>query len=329
MRPEYMIDFLFRAIKYLPCRLGLIERWLELDLDESDYTSIQEACTRSNEKIGTYYYWYLQKKIVAGYVRDSNRERMLKIVRKMDQTDYKKLDLLPSGNQGAVIAIPHYGHYIASIISAMEKIRESRDIYMFYGDPKTHGGNEIFDKLASQLFSPSSGAHILHTDRKGMADALKALKNGNVVFIMPDVFMRREDTLTVPFFDRQLNVMLGAATLARKTNSIIIPAISMPNSGLHFSTVFGAPIETSEIISKIPEKMLADYSIDYATIIRIFYFYEKSMRDKIIYWQYIRQHFRKKKNFPFLSPDMFTDTWDNFIADPRTTVDLSKIIALD
>jgi len=183
-----MIDFLFRAIKYLPCRLGLIERWLELDPDENDYTSIQEAYTRGNEKIGAYYYWYLQKKIVAGYVRDSNRERMLKIVRKMDQTDYKNLDLLLPENQGTVIAIPHYGHYIAPIISAMVKS------------------------------------------------------------------------------------------------------------------------------SRIPQHL---------------HVYEKSMLDKIIYWQYIRQHFRKEKKFPFLSPDMFTDTWDNFIADPRTTVDLSKIIALD
>jgi len=254
---------------------------------------------------------------------------MLKIIRKMDQTDYKSLELSLPGNQGVVIAMPHHGHYIASIISIMERIRESRDIYMFYGDPKTHGGNEVFDKLADQLFSRSSGAHILHTDRKGMADALKALKNGSVVFIMPDVFMRREDTFAIPFFDRQLNVMLGAATLARKTNSIIIPAISMPNSGLHFSTIFDAPIEISEIISEIPENMRADYSIDYATIVRIFSFYEKSMLNKVIYWQYIRQHFRKKKKFPFLCPDTFTDTWGDFIEDPRTTVDLSKIIVVN
>jgi len=42
------------------------------------------------------------------------------------------------------------------------------------------------------------------------------------------------------------------------------------------------------------------------------------------YWQ-----FQKNKKFPFLCPDKLTDTWNTFIEDPRTIVDMSKIIVID
>ncbi len=324
-----LAEFLARPLCKSPIKLPALERWLQIDLMEHDYSALEQACDLGGVKLGAYYHWYLQKKLIAKNVREADRDKIFSIIRGMDRTNYKALNDALSEDKGTIIAIPHHGHYILSIIGMMENFRANHDVYVFYGDPTTHPGNEVFDELAERLFSfAGSRAYILHSDRSGVATALRALNNGGIVFMMPDVFKHREETFTLPFYGKPLSVMLGTASMARKTDTTIIPAVSVPGPGLTFTTVTGSSLEKHALNAPHSNQLNSDYR-DYAATVDMFAFYEYIVGGDILYWQFIRSHLRKTVKFPEFPPDEFSFIWENFLQDPRTSVNLSGVIQLD
>lgn len=316
---------LSRPIRHLRRPLRLLDRLLGLTLSTQELSAVQEACSRSGVRFGAYYHWYLHKAITANRVRRLDKASLLGTVGRMDQTNYSPLDASLSDPRGLLIAIPHHGHYILSIIGIIERLRAKRDVFVFYGSPATHAGNDIFDTLHACLYGdPQSGAHIIHDTRTGMARAIRALQSGATVVIMPDVYKHERDTFSVPFCGRPLSVMLGTAALARRTRSVILPAVSIPvESNPCFTTAF------LPVIDPASDGSGDILHHDYRTMVKLFRHFEREMNAQIVYWQYSRSHYIRKADFPSVTPESLKTVADLFFRDPRIHVDTRHPIRLD
>lgn len=232
--------------------------------------------------------WYLQKLLVKNRIRNIDRAGALAVIADVDYTDYSELSRITSDDSGVLIAVPHHGHYIFSIINLAEQLRHHRQVLVFYGQAKTHQGNEVFDALHSVIWGDGQGVEVIHDTRQGMAKAIRGLKNGAAVVIMPDVFQREEDTLIIPFCGRPMNVMLGTAMLARKTGAWILPAVACQHGpAMGFKTWFGKRIDHAAHEGDVSS--VATRIRDYQATRALFGEYESVMSSELMYWQFVRQ----------------------------------------
>ncbi len=290
------------------------EQQLGLTLSDRERKAILSACEVSGLDMDSYYSWYQSKASISSQLADLCRPSLLEAVHSIDRSDYSSIDGKLPADRGVVIALPHHGHYILSAVRLMEHIRHRRDIYIFYGDPKNHSGNELFDDLYHRLFNHAGcRASIIHSNARGIGIALRALKNRAAVIMMPDVHRFREETYCIPFLGRPLDIMLGTAAMARKTGSCILPAISVVDRDLRATITFGDAIEPIQTRASLPSEVA-----DYWTMAEVYRFLERAMGPQAIYWQYIRQHFMKSSKFPMFHPETIDEAWHMFSNDPRT-----------
>jgi lauroyl/myristoyl acyltransferase len=253
---------------------------------------------------------------VAQCVRRGAPADLLRFVRSSDATDLREVDRAISRGAGTVLALPHYGHYILCAVSLIMHIGSIRDVGIFYGEPTTHRGNEVFDRLYEALFKGrNSNVHVYHTGRQGMAGALRLLKAGGVLIMMPDVHQKRDETFAIPFLGHSLDVMLGTAALARKTGSALVPVLPLGTGPLRFRTEVGCPVKIEEVTGA--DGSQRECFLDYAATCAVFDWYQRWMRGTCIQWQYVREHFARRAPFVELAPDVVERVWNDFFNDPR------------
>ncbi len=319
-------------IRRLRRRIPILERLLHVELTDREAESVNIACAHSHVAFGAYYHWYLQKLLISKELRRLNKASTLRMLTGMDRTDYSAADSAADDSRGLIVATPHHGHYILSITALAERLRTSKKVLVFYANPKTHSGNEIFERMHAQLFSDAgSGVEVIHDTRAGMVRAIRGLQNGAVVVIMPDAYKNEEDTFLLPFCGKPQNVMFGTAALARKTGAAILPMVSLPLSrGLGFRSTFGAVIEYPQADQTAGQSTPADIThMDYRTTLRLFQSFEEHMRESILYWQYVRSHYIRDAEFPDLSHAELKTVAELLLADPRINIDLQNPIRLD
>jgi hypothetical protein len=289
--PPRLLAVLAAPLRLLDSRSRAIERWLDLPITDDDARLLRDACAASGTRLGHYYHWYLQKSLVAAAVRGLDAARAARILHASDRTDYAAAACIAGSDAGVLVAIPHHGHYILSMTALAHVVARHRKVLVFYGQPATHKGNEAFDNLHRMLCGGTvGGIEVIHDTRQGMARAIRALKAGEVVFIMPDAFRDEEATMMVPFCGKLTNVMLGTAVLARKTGAWILPAVSTPcGAGLGFRTRFGTRIDHPwrQAMNAAPD---AARIMDYAVTRALFGQLEGIMAGQLLYWQHVRQH---------------------------------------
>jgi KDO2-lipid IV(A) lauroyltransferase len=79
--------------------------------------------------------------------------------------------------------------------------------------------------------------------RRGARSILRALRDGRLVAILNDQYMRRSRAVFVPLFGRRCSTSAGAATLALRTSSPVLP-LHMVRTGPESHVVrFGPPVE--------------------------------------------------------------------------------------
>ncbi|MDX1549933.1 MAG: hypothetical protein R3278_05240 [Lysobacter spongiicola] len=316
-----------RALCLLKHRNSAIEARLQLQLGEQDIQALQVACARGGMRLGAYYHWYLQKLVVANRLRQLDGPSVQRMIASMDATDYSRFDEVCETPGGLLVAVPHHGHYILSIIALAERLRGKREVFVFYGDPATHVGNDLFDQLHGHVWGNSPWVHVIHDNRAGLVRALKALQQGAVVVIMPDVYKDEHDTLVIPFCGRQLNVLLGTAALARKTGAAILPLVSRARSGLRFAGAFGTPLlPSASAAPACPAE--ATLHADYQTTLSLFRQFETLMDPCMIHWQYVRNHYARQAAFPDIPRDELGQVTELFFSDPRINVDPTNAIHL-
>lgn len=315
-------------LKLLHNRSSVIERLLKIPLSDDDISSLNTACARSRVRIGEYYHWYLKKLIISQRIRNIDAHSVRGMLSRCDHTDYSVLDGVAQKPGGLLVAIPHHGHYILSIVGAVEYLRQSRDVSIFYGDPKTHAGNEIFDTIHRVLWSsPTARVQVIYDTRSGIAKAIRGLQNGAVVIILPDVYKDNDETFLLPFCGRALNVMLGTAALARRTRANILPMVSQPRGlGVGFSTIWGPVLWAAQAID---DSAGAGTNItDYRATVAMFRFFEEVMDGSVIYWQYVRQHYMSEIEFPVLTPESIPAIADLVLASPHANLNLDNAFQL-
>lgn len=240
----------------------------------------------------------------------------------LDASNYEVLTSAheTTGNRGLIVAIPHHAHYILSIVAIAEHLRKYRKVLIFYGSPATHSGNELFDEVYRAVFQDeSSNAKVIHDTRAGLARAIRGLDEGAAVVIMPDVHKHEVDTYLVPFCGRPLNVMLGTAALARKTGATIVPAVSRARAdGPRFKTHFAEPLGPGESAISGPDDDAANnIHNDYTTTSTLFKIFEREMSSSIIHWQYVRTHYGRTTQFPFVPPGRIEFAAELLLSDAR------------
>jgi lauroyl/myristoyl acyltransferase len=308
-------------VSLLDQRIRWLERYLETPLTDSDETALRVACARSGARFGEFYHLYFQKKVISKIWRTIQKDEILRMIHDLDRSHYLALDAALEQKRGLLLALPHHGLYINTIVAVTERVRRSRDIYIFYGDPATHAGNEVFDSLCKRIWlnDPDSRVHVVYDNRAGLVKAIRALKDGAAVIIMPDVFKNEIDTFQIPFCGRTMNIMLGTAVLARKTDSAILPIVCRPvGYGMNFVTEQGPCISVAQPMGG--EGDVDEALLNYRTMLKVFSYCESIMDKQIIHWQFARQLYVHDAEFPVLDGSSIEATSTLLVEDAKVRV---------
>lgn len=319
--------FMLKPLRRRVRRWHWFERVMQIQFKQEDaFQGISAACEVSGKPLGAYYYWKIVQATQIMILRGSKKHAFGSLIAQCDASDYSPLEARLSDPRGCLLAIPHYGAFVLSILAVAERVRHQRPVYVFYDPPKIMGTNEIFDVMYRQLFvDGSSGVTVIHNDRAGLATAIRQLAKGSCVIIMPDVYRNRDDAFQVPFFERTRNVMLGVATLARRANANILPLVSEPAAaGLDFCTRFGEIIESDKDDCSCSQA--AALYDNYRVTLLMFRQYESLMRGKLFFWQYAATHFRSSACPQRLKGDALNRAAELLPADPRLVVELDRVI---
>lgn len=322
---------LLRPLRRSRRRWPLIERLLGLDFTPREFASVRAACDASGERLGAYYFWKLAQVAEVQVFRRLGKRATLALITGSDRSDYTALDPHLEDPRGTLLAIPHHGSFVFSIVALVERIRRQRPVFVFYEAPEVHSTNEIFDLLHQRLFGDAgSGVTILHNNRNGLATAIRQLKLGSFVVIMPDVYKDRDDTYQIPFCGRTRNAMLGTAVLARRTGATILPMVpECSGDGFEFRTRFGQAIAPAVSGGADgADAAVHDLWCDYRTTVALFRQFEAFMRGRLLHWQYCRTHFSAEPAPPELDAEALVRLSELFLKDPRVFVDLTSPVTL-
>lgn len=143
-------------------------------------------------------------------------------------------------SEGPVIFVtPHYGNFPAGCLKLIKEIGRHKTVNAFYNPPSTNRSSEGFEQLFQRL---GYGFHALFNDDSAVLKALRVLKRGEALTMMPDVFDISGHVLYVPFFGRLVPAMAGTALFALKGRAQVIIGYNCPGEGLSSTLKLGAPL---------------------------------------------------------------------------------------
>lgn len=324
--------FLSLARKAAAC-LGRFERrsvWVERvicgRMTTDEVLAARMACAESGSKIGDFYAWKFMQMAYFLVIDRVGRAGLIRLIEKMDGTVYQEVDEVFKEKTGLIVAIPHCGLFVLSILAIAGRARGAREVYIFYESPENLSGNKTFDDVYKRVFGgPESGVSILHNTRSGIARAFNALRSGAVVIIMPDVFRSVDDTFLVPFLGRPFNVALGVGGLSSRTRSAVLPMVSEVSDRLDgFRIRIGELIRPCDgIVSETDSRHVLHGLLDeYGTTVKVFSQLEVLMRGRIHQWQYIQRGFRGRPVFGPLSGEKLNEFAKAILSDPRLMIDM-------
>lgn len=306
-----------RCLRWTDRRLIWVESLLESRLGDIEIDRLRQACKESGENLGRFYHWKVEQLALISCMRGLSRDEFLRLVSAADCSDYRPLDeSLADDGRGLVLAIPHHGHFVLSIIAAAERLRQNRRVSIFYESPAAQSSNAIFDAAHGCLFGEGGAVSIIHNTRAGLIQAIRELRAGQVVIIMPDVYRNQEETWQIPFCGGHRNAMLGTAVLSRRTGAKVVPMVSRVGASLFdFATQFGTlptPVDP-------PSDPVTEVYSDYTVTAAIFASMEIAMLDQLYAWQYTRGHRRGVHQQHGSSPNLteLLELGELMLHDPR------------
>ncbi len=158
-------------------------------------------------------------------------------------TGLARVEAILEEEPGTILAIPHYGAFIPLLMKMSQVCKGKKKFNVIFNDPKVTPSNAQYGELFARLGVDGS---VLYPDRRGTISALKALKRGECLAILPDVYFGSATTMAVPFFNRLLRVMPGTAFLATRTATKIIPLYATPNRTMGFEVHIGSIIDPAD-----------------------------------------------------------------------------------
>lgn len=141
-----------------------------------------------------------------------------------------------------VLFTPHYGSFAVGTMRAALDIAPYKQFSVFYDSPEKNPTTTIYKGLIDRL---EAGTKILYNDRTAILGGTRALRKGDVLGIMPDVYEYNLGLMYVPFFGGLTVAMGGTAFFALKAKARLLPAYCWRQKPGHFVVRYDAPIELS------------------------------------------------------------------------------------
>lgn len=160
----------------------------------------------------------------------SNSEHTLSLITSVEGEEHLKAAL--EKQKGVLLAMPHIGSW--ELVNLY--VARNYPVTSLYKPPHMHG----LDKVIRQS-RERTGATLVPTDTKGVRAVSKALKNGEVVVILPDQqpYPRFKNGIYANFFGVPAYSMTLMSKLAQKTNAEIVYAYTKRHAkGEGFTLVF-------------------------------------------------------------------------------------------
>jgi lauroyl/myristoyl acyltransferase len=149
-----------------------------------------------------------------------------------------------SKGRSIIISTPHYGPFLDGALWMLGLSSAERPLQIFYDPPTRVDKNASFDKLFERF---PERVEVLHNDNRGVIGALKRLRSGSILGIMPDVLQEPEKSVCVPFCNRMYPAMQGTAFLALKSNALIVTMYAQPDpESTRTKLLTGRTIDPSE-----------------------------------------------------------------------------------
>ncbi|WP_190287815.1 lysophospholipid acyltransferase family protein [Massilia sp. NR 4-1] len=151
------------------------------------------------------------------------------------------LDLARDSKRPVVLFSPHYGNFAIVALKLIQEIGRSKTVHSFHNPlPASHpmGGIEnLFGRLGYGY------APISNDDDSAALKAMRALRRGEVLTIMPDALGTIGHTCYVPFFGHLVPAMAGTALFALRSKALVIGVYGCPEEGLRTTIRVSAPLD--------------------------------------------------------------------------------------
>ncbi|MBV6322569.1 hypothetical protein [Duganella violaceipulchra] len=149
----------------------------------------------------------------------------------------------------AIIAAPHFGSFVTGALMLMDAAGNERKLHFFYADPEKEPDNAFFEPFYKRYFPDLS---VIYNNKRGMVAAARALKNGDIVVILPDVFNSAHNT-SVSFLGKDISVMPGIAYFNKKYNARVIPVVSEFSGNLGVRIYVGDDLKLKKSNLELPD----------------------------------------------------------------------------
>jgi KDO2-lipid IV(A) lauroyltransferase len=139
-----------------------------------------------------------------------------------------------------VLFTPHFGNYALAAVWLALELEGRKQVLYFYDPPER---NPFATRLRGLLEKVGAGAEGIHNDRGAVLKALKGLRRGALLTMMPDIYHFERATTFVPMFGRFAYMMPGTAFFALKADAVLLPLHCHydPSGATEFR--FDAPLE--------------------------------------------------------------------------------------
>lgn len=178
---------------------------------------------------------------------------------------------------GIILATPHYGAFITACLFAIRRLHGRKRFNVIFNDPAVTPSNAVYEPLFRRL---GCDVTVFYPDRRGTLSALKALRRGECLAILPDVYLSNDATIAVPFFGRLLRVMAGTAFFATRSGAPIQLLYGTPKPRMAVEIFFDEPLITNGL--EDPDEKQALFNITAALVRRM----EAQFRRAPEHWNY-------------------------------------------
>jgi KDO2-lipid IV(A) lauroyltransferase len=182
-----------------------------------------------------------------------------------------------------VMLTPHYGAYLSASLRLMADIGPSKRLNLFFDDPANNTTTGDYEPIYRRY---DGNAAVLFNNRRSVVTALKALQQGQVLTMMPDVYEIGGNHVAVPFLGGLTHAMTGTAFFALKSQALLVPVYCHPVDGLDCEL---------DVQAAIPLSAAGDFSQAlFETTARIFANMEAQLLrrpDHWIYWSELHRRF--------------------------------------
>ncbi|WP_152624905.1 hypothetical protein [Xanthomonas sp. GPE 39] len=289
---KFLIDFL---LLFSPKnkKSRIVEYATGIKFSEANFDILADACKNSGCTINHYYKWRLRERLAIDILKQSDSVACINFIKNNTHNVEEIEQAVIKADSGTLLTTMHYGSFVPAIFALVFHISKFRKICVIYDPPEVNYKNRDFDLIAKKMAAEVGGNFTpVHNNSRGLASIIRTLKTGGVAIIMTDVFHSTKNTYTIDFMGRFYRTLLGAAYIARRSNSAIIPFLSKPiMENYKFKIIKSNHMRPNEIYDKlIPISSKPNFYCDHNTISEVYKCYEEMIGKDLIYWLYIFEH---------------------------------------